>query len=158
MENIDNNGASVNNSPETDTNQDYISAINEMKQNTVSKEQYLKLKEDNRRLLNSLVTGENIKEQEKPKEPDITELRNFAYGKNSDTINSIDYVQAVLKLRKAIMDKGNPDPAVPRGKKSNPTQADYIEIERTANILQECIDCANGDNNVFNAEIRRRLR
>lgn len=156
MENIE-NGASVNNNVETDTTQDYISAINEMKQNTVSKEQYLKLKEDNRKLLNSLVSGDNIKEQEKPKELDITSLRNISYGNNSDTINSVDYVKAVLELRRAIMDKGNPDPAVPRGYKSNPTQADYIEMENTANILQECVDYANGDNNIFNAEVRRRL-
>ena len=38
-----------------DTTQDYISAINEIKQNTVSKEAYNKVVEDNRKLLDSLV-------------------------------------------------------------------------------------------------------
>ena len=53
---------------------DYIEAIKEMKANTVSKEDYNKLKEENKKLLQAVVNGETI-ELEKQKPVDIKEIK-----------------------------------------------------------------------------------
>ena len=46
---------------------DYIAAINEMKQNSVSREQYNKLQSENKKLLDALVTNKQIDvAEEKP--------------------------------------------------------------------------------------------
>lgn len=41
-------------------NQQYIDAIRDLKANTVSKDRYNKLMEENKNLLNSLVNGESV--------------------------------------------------------------------------------------------------
>ena len=68
------NSVSEQNNVENDSNH-YIEAIKEMKANTVDKEAYLKLKEENKQLLNSLVNGEEIKGQEPEQKESIEELR-----------------------------------------------------------------------------------
>lgn len=157
MENIDNNGASVNNSPETDTTQDYISAINEIKQNTVSKDQYLKLKEDNRKLLDSLVNGGQLEKEEIKKPVDIEGLRNDLFGDKPKQMNNLDFISNALKLRIAIIENGGLDPFVPTGHKVQTTHNDYESAQRVADVLQECVDYADGNPEVFNDELKRRI-
>ena len=51
---------SVSQQEEVNDSIDYIEAIKEIKQNSVDREAYNKLREENKRLLNSLVNGESI--------------------------------------------------------------------------------------------------
>ena len=43
-----------------DSTEDYIAAINELKQNTVERSKYEQLRADNKRLLDSLVNGQQV--------------------------------------------------------------------------------------------------
>ena len=43
-----------------DTNTDYVAAIQELQNNTVSKDQYQKLRSENKRLLDALVSGQQV--------------------------------------------------------------------------------------------------
>lgn len=144
-----------------DTTQDYISAINEIKQNTVSKEAYNKVVEDNRKLLDSLVHGtDNGQDQEqKPKEPDIDELREELYGVNRNDMTNYEYVDKTLQLRKAIMDKGGVDPFVPAGRKIQPSLEDFQKAQNVADVLQEQVDDVKnnygGDPSIFNDKLSR---
>ena len=81
-EDIVKDSVSEQNNVENDSNH-YIEAIKEMKANTVDKEAYLKLKEENKQLLNSLVNGEEIKGQEPEQKESIEELRSRLFGTNS---------------------------------------------------------------------------
>jgi hypothetical protein len=54
------------------------------------------------------------------------------------------------------MDEGGDDPFVPHGRKVVIEQSDYDAAERVADVLQQCIDYADGDNAVFVNEIQRR--
>ena len=144
-----------------DTTQDYISAINEIKQNTVSKEAYLKVVDDNRKLLDSLVhgTGNGQDQEQKPKEPDIDALRGELYGNESNNMTNLEYVDKTLQLRKALMDKGEQDPFVTKaGKNYSPELVDFQKAERVASTLQECVDIAQGNPDVFDNEFQRRLK
>ena len=144
-----------------DTTQDYISAINEIKQNTVSKEAYNKVVEDNKKLLDSLVhgTGNGQDQEQKPKEPDIDELREELYGVNRNDMTNYEYVDKTLQLRKAIMDKGGVDPFVPSGRKIQPSLEDFQKAQNVADILQEQVDDVKnnygGDPSIFNDKLSR---
>ena len=81
---------------------DYISAINEIKQNSVDKKQYLKLQQENKRLLDALVDGKQI-DMPKVEEPNIPEMRKKLFGED---LNNLEYVDTALKLRTALMEKG----------------------------------------------------
>jgi hypothetical protein len=131
---------------------DYISAINELKQNSVDRKQYEKLQVENKRLLDALVDGKQI-ELPKKEEPNIPEMRKNLFGGD---LSNLEYVDTALKLRTALIEKGEPDPFLPVGDNVNLTQDTIDKAEHVANVLQECVDFADGDSGIFTAELQRR--
>ena len=153
------NSVSGDNNQEIDTTQDYLATIKQLKENTVSKETYLKLKEQNKQLLDSVVNGQTMEQQIPQKEPvDIDALRKDLYGNISNNMTGLEYVDKTLQLRKELIKKGEPDPFVVKaGKNCSPEVSDFEKAERVASVLQECVDIADGNPDVFNNEFRRRL-
>lgn len=150
MQNQNNN---VNTTTEEDV--DYIQAIQELKDNTVPKEKYEKLKEENSKLLKSIINGETLNEEQPNETPNIAELRKELF--NGDVqYSNLEYATKVLQLRSAIMNEGGTDPFLPHGSKVIPDNNDVECANRVASVLQECIDYANGDSGVFTAELQRR--
>lgn len=134
-----------------DDSVDYIEAIKEMKQNTVDKNTYLKLKEENKKLLQSLVNGEQ-QEIEKEEPVDIDQLRNDIFNKES---TNLEYITNVLKLRDELIKRGERDPFLPYGKNILPTDEDIATANRVAKALQECVDYADGNSDIFTSELQR---
>ena len=133
----------------------YLEEIQKLKANSVSKEDYDRLKDENRDLLNSIVNGRTVTEEEQPKaKKDISELRANLHKENP---SNLEYVQNVLELRKAVIDEGGIDPFLPYGQKIVPTHEDIESANRVANVLQECVDLADGDSLLFTNELYRRL-
>ena len=155
-EDIVKDSVSEQNNVENDSNH-YIEAIKEMKANTVDKEAYLKLKEENKQLLNSLVNGEEIKGQDAEQKESIEELRSKLFGTKRQDLNNLDFVENALKLRNALMEAGQTDPFVPNGSKIKPTDEDFAKAKKVADTLQECVDYADGDPDVFTDELKRRI-
>lgn len=144
------------NSSTEDTNVDYIEALNSMKQNTVSKEDYNKLKTENKKLLDALIEGKQI---DAPKsEVDINSIRQELYGDRDASIDPLDYVTKTLQLRQAIIDSGADDPAIPSGHMYSPTSLDKETSQKVADVLQECVDTADGNTAVFMSELQRVLK
>ena len=142
---------SVSQQEEVNDSVDYIEAIKEIKQNSVDREAYNKLREENKRLLNSLVNGESI--DVKKEEPvNIDELRDKLFNKES---TNLEYISNALKLREELMKQGKPDPFLPAGKNIIPTEEDIKTANRVAKVLQECVDYADGYSNVFTNELQR---
>lgn len=143
---------------QTDNSQ-YIEAIGELKKNSVPREKFDKLMEENKQLLKTITeypaNGNSEKVQEKPKE-DINALRKALYGSEVE-LNNLEYIDKTLRLRKALMDEGKPDPFVGRGEKFVPDDNDYKSAEKVADILQQCVDYAQGDSEVFTNELQRRI-
>ena len=141
-----------------DTNQDYISALNEMKQNTVPKEAYDKLRADNKKLLDTIVSGQSLEQTEVKEEVDVDALRKELFGKSRRDLSNLEYVDKTLQLRKALMDRGEQDTFVMKaGRTSSPAAEDFKKAERVASVLQECVDIADGNDSVFDNEFQRRL-
>ena len=134
----------------------YLDEIQKLKANSVSKEDYNKLKDENRDLLNSIVNGRTVEQEEQPKaKPNIDELR--ANLRKEDPSN-LEYVQNVLALRNAVISEGGTDPFLPYGEKIVPTNEDYEAADRVATVLQDCVDYANGDSLLFTNELYRRIK
>lgn len=135
--------------------QDYIQAINELKSNTVSKEQYLKLKGENKRLLDTLVAGGSIENPVQKTEVDVDALRKELFNKDNQMSN-LEFVEKSLELRDALMDAGEPDPFLPIGARISPTPEEARIAENVAQVYRECIDYADGNSEVFTNELMRR--
>jgi hypothetical protein len=133
---------------------DYISAINEIKQNSVSKEAYDKLKKENKQLLDSLVSGKEIDVETKP--VDVTALRKKLFNPDN-SLSNLDYVSTALQLREALIEQGEPDPFLPVGEKVVISDDDIEKAENVASVLQDMVDIADGNNVVFNQEYQRRV-
>ena len=141
-----------------DDSSNYIEAIKEMKANTVDKQAYLKLKEENKQLLNSIVNGQSLEQAPVKEEPvDIDQLRQNLFGTKRKDLTNLEFVSNALELRKALIEKGELDPFVPIGNKIKPTDDDFAKAEKVAAVLQECVDYADGDSNVFTDELKRRI-
>ena len=153
-----NNEAVSGTDSQIDTNQDYISALNEMRKNTVSKEAYDKLREDNKKLLDTIVSGQSLEQTEVKEEVDVDALRKELFGKSRRDLSNLEYVDKTLQLRKALMERGEQDPFVMKaGRTSSPEAEDFKKAERVASVLQECVDIADGNDSVFDNEFQRRL-
>lgn len=138
-----------------DTNQ-YIEAIREMKQNSVSKEAYNKLKEENKQLLDSLINGKQVTIEQTKQPVDVSLLRK----KLSDIDNpmsNLEYAKTAVELRDALIDQGEMDPFLPIGHQITPTDEDIIKADKVATVLKECIDYADGDSELFTNELQRRM-
>ena len=136
-----------------------IDTINEMKQNMVSKEKYDRLVAENKGLADALKTGQQVTLVEPKEEVNIDELRAELYGgSRSKTMPNIEYVEKTLQLRKALIDKGEPDPFMPNGHEYQYDQRDQDTANLIADTLQQCLDRAQGDNNVFTAEFLRNMK
>ena len=140
-----------------DNSSHYIEAIKEMKANTVDKEAYLKLKEENKQLLNSLVNGEGVDTPPVEEKESIDELRSKLFGTKRKDLTNLEFVENALKLREALMANGETDPFVPVGSKIKPTDDDFEKADKVAKVLQECVDYAEGNPDVFTDELKRKI-
>ena len=139
----------------SDNNQMYLDEIQNLKANSVSKDEYAKLQEDNKRLLKSLVNGTAVADgQGSPEKVDLNALRKDLFM--NENLSNLEYWQNALKLRQELIDSGRPDPFLPQGVNINPTSEDREAANRVADVMQECIDYADGDSQLFTAELMRR--
>ena len=135
-------------------NTDYIAAIKELKENSVDRSKYEALKAENKKLLDSIVNGTEIAQQQTEEKKSIEELRKN-YLKEDQT--NLEYIENTLKLREALMAEGNPDPFLPIGNQILPTDEDIATANKVADVLQQCVDYAEGDSSVFTNELQRRI-
>lgn len=139
---------------ENQEEQSAIDIITEMRANTVSKDKYNKLKEDNEKLMRALANGETI-QVEAPNTPNIEDLRKeyFEFENKSD----VQIAKDILALREAIIESGDQDPFLPNGKGAIITQQDIADAQAVADLLQYAVDNSDGDNAVFLAQFSSKL-
>lgn len=136
-------------------NIDYIEALNELKSSTVSKEQYNKLKAENKKLIDTLVSGGSIENPEQKPKADIDGLRKKLFDKDAQ-LSNLEFIETSLELRDALLDAGEPDPFLPIGSRISPTPEEAQQAENVAEVYRECIEYAQGNSEVFTNELMRR--
>ena len=138
-----------------DMTQDYVAAINELKQNSVDRSKYEELKAENKKLLNSIVNGQTVDVQKGPEYREIGVIRDELFNHEH---NNLEYVTLALELRDTLIAKGEPDPFLPIGNQVSPTAFDEETAQKVADIYRECIEYADGDSALFTQELQRRTR
>lgn len=131
----------------SESNENYIKALQDLKQNTVSKEEYAKLKDENKKLVDALVSGQQI---DLPQEEVIDKeaLRKELYSEECNLTNR-DYWEKTMKLRKAIIDDGEPDPFLPNGINISPSQLDFDSANQLADWVNYCLQETKDNPDVF---------
>ena len=114
---------------------DYIAAIQAIKESTVSKEQYDKLRVRNKQLLDALSSGGSVEFESQPAKVDIAELRKKLYKTEGGDITDLEYISNTLKLREAIMQAGGRDPFLP----ANSSAITEEMIEKYDLKPEECV-------------------
>ena len=135
----------------TETEFDPVQAINELKKNTVSKEEYNKVKAEKDKYLKALIEGSQVADEKK--EPvDVDALRKSLF---TEDLDNLTFAKKALELRDELIDKQGIDIFVGRGNKYAPTQTDYDAAQRVADAFQSCVDVADGDSEIFTRELMR---
>ena len=140
-----------------DETQKYIDTINQMKANSVSRTEYDKVRDENKKLLEAIVQGNSFETSstEETAKPTIQELRNKAYGKDAENLTDLEYVETVLELRDRLLEEEGVDHFIPSGKKFSPDYNDQFCAQKAYEGLKHCVEVANGDNDVFIQEVTR---
>ena len=136
-----------------DNTQDYLTAIKELKQNSVDRSEYDKLKAENKKLIDAVVNGQSVDADDQPHYRDANEIREELFNHEH---SNLDYIKLALELRSTLIAEGKPDPFLPMGSQIAPTAEDVEKAEKAAQIYQECIDYADGDSKLFTQELQRR--
>ena len=143
-----------------DNTQDYLAAIKELKEKSVDRSEYDKLRAENKKLIDAVVNGQSGQEEPvftKHSKEQIDDLRNELFNSPKE-LNNLEYITKAMELREALMENGEPDPFLPVGKQISPTRDDIEGAEKVAQVYKECIDYAEGDSEVFTNELMRRTR
>lgn len=147
------------------TAEEYIAAIENLKANSVSKEEYDKLKQENTQLIKAVAgegpAPEGVQEQGKVK-PNKAELQKKLLEAGETNLTNAEFVETALLLRKTIIDEGGVDPFLPVGAKISPQTDDILKADKTAEILQSCLDEARDedgkvDPDIFNAVLKKTI-
>ena len=141
-----------------DNTNDYIAQIKNLKENSVSKDDYNKLKADNKKLIDALANGTQLNDKVESKidaVENINNLRKKLFSKGTN-LNNLEYCDTALQLREALIENGNRDPFLPFGHNVIATDSDIETANRVATVMRECIDYADGDSDIFTNELQRR--
>ena len=136
----------------TETEFDPVQAINELKQNSVSKEKYEQVVAEKNKYLKALIDGNQVAEAQ-PKEPvDLDALRTDLFTKD---LSNLEYAKKALTLRNELIEREGVDIFVGKGSKLTPDESDYTAAQKVADAFQQCIDVADGDSEIFTRELMR---
>ena len=141
-----------------DNTNDYIEQIKKLKESSVSKDDYNKLKADNKKLIDAVANGTQVEGVVEPKVSaveKINELRSKLFSKENG-LNNLEYCKAAVELRDALIENGERDPFLPFGHEVIATDSDHETANRVATVMKECIDYADGDSGIFTNELQRR--
>lgn len=141
-------------SQETNPDSDYIETIRKLKESTVPKEEFEKVKENNKKLLDAILNDQQVEQPEGKKtveelKADYKKLKQELSQAQEDGITNLEYVDKALRLRKTAMNLGLQDPFVPNNSFPGPDDNDFKTAQKVADKLQECVDEADGNPAVF---------
>ena len=129
-------------------------ALKEMREKTVSKEEYERVVNENKKLVSEIINGDGGAgdgQSNPPEKADIKALREELYGPKGSDLNNLDFWAKTLALREAVIEQEGYDPFLPHGAKIKPNEQDVERANAVAKTVQKCIDEANGNSEVFTA-------
>lgn len=141
----------------SDTEQDALELLRKQKENSVSREDYDKLRADNKRLMENFLNGDNQGQaKEEPKMRTAKEVYDEMYNGKEKT--NLRFIELACEYRDAYKKETGIDCFVGASHDITPTQEDYDMAENSYKVYKECIEKANGDPQRFTAELQLRMK
>lgn len=142
-------------------NNKYIEALQEVKKNSVDKGKYDALEQENKKLLQALIDGEQVTIEQEASTPTgdrIKELHKEMFVDDFEG-SDLDYCQKALELRDLIIERDgeDADPFLPHSHDYLITEQDREARNRVASELKEAIESSNGSNKVFIATLQEKM-
>lgn len=150
-------GAGDQTPPENQPDNDYIEQIKKLKASTVSKEEYDKLNEEKKKLLQALVDGEQIDapgDKDKKTSDELIKEAQEGLFKNDGHSTNLEEAKRIITLYEENMKKGNCI-FLPNSKNYKASSDDIATAERVYEGLKHCVEYADGDPDNFQAEFVR---
>lgn len=145
-------------STETGLEQDYVSAIEELKAGSVEKSKYDALQAECSKLIKALANGERLEGSTQPAaKPNMQELRAQMCDLASKGAPNVEVVSKALEMVDAAAELGLPHPFIPSGSQITATAEDYDAAERVTTKLRELVDACGGNNDIFTATLMSQL-
>ena len=127
---------------------DLLEEIKNLKANSVSKEEYIKLQEKNKTLMRQIINGGGTS-GESEEAVDLEEVRKKLF-QNPEDLSDLEFWKNTLVLRKERLKEGV-DIFLPKGKKTRYTQADKDSANHVAEVIEHLIEDSEGSPQVFKA-------
>lgn len=138
----------------TMTAEDYITALGEVKANSVEKSEYERVLAENAKLTNALASGIRTEEPEVEEVVNPVDIiKRMAENKYK---NNLEYCSDVVKLRETIMQTTGSDPCV--NYSGEDVSAEINRAERVFELFNSAIEGAEGDPVKFDAIIKSRVQ
>ena len=136
----------------------YIAELNRIRSEMVARSDYDRVVSENSKLARAVADYDYSSDIDSPENNDqiIAALRKNLYGGGKKYRNDLEYFTDTLNLRQRLMDKGEGDPFLPCNSAYVPNEADEVRAQEIAESIQEAVDYADGDPEVFSVEMRRR--
>ena len=139
----------------------YAEVIKNLKETTVSREEYNRVMNENKTLANALATSPakstDDAEVELPTDEYIDGLRKKLFKINGSLSNR-EFIKTSLDLRDALMARGERDPFLPVNKEYIDNPSDMAAVNNLANGLREIVEYSGNDDALFNSELKRVCR
>lgn len=146
--------------PEDKKESEILKAYAELKKNSVSREEYDKVVQEKEDIIKTVINGDGSVigsgQPTPPEEVDIPALREELYGEHSAKLSNLEYCKKTLKLRKAVIEKEGYDPFLPHGANIKPDSDDIEKANNVADVMEQCIEEADGNSEVFTALLQAR--
>lgn len=132
-----------------DNDLDLLEEIKNLKANTVSKEDYIKLQEKNKNLMRQIINGGGTS-GEAEDTVDLQEIRKNIFEKNENLSNR-DFWKNVLALRKERLEKEGVDVFLPKGRKTRYSKEDIESANHVAEVIGQILEDSEDNPAVFTA-------
>lgn len=132
-----------------DNDLDLLAEYKNLKENTVSKEEYNKQVEKNKLLMRQIINGGGTK-GESEEAVDLKEIREKLF-KNPEDMSDLDFWKNTITLRKERLKNEGVDIFLPKGKKTRYSNADKESANHVAEVIEQLIEDSEGNPQVFKA-------
>lgn len=144
----------------TQTNTDLLDeaqALSEMSKKVSALEaQNAELMAAKKKYYDAILNGQTVEEGAQYRTKD--EIRKDLFKQDRDEISNLDYAKLVVELDDACIREDGESCFLPKGKDVTPTADERDTAERFHECLVTCINEADGDNEVFNQALARRIK
>lgn len=141
---------------EEKSNIDILKQYEEIKANSVSKEDYDKLKSEYDDAVSNYLSG-NLQDSKKEENVDIAELRKELYSEKVSNLTDLEFMTKTLKLRETIIKNGGDDPFLGTLKGKAPTTAEREHAKEVAEKMKKMVNDAEGSDEAFHIILSQRV-